>query len=319
MTDMRKGSRESRTSCHPERSEGSLRKNDSWKSLRGDSSPSVQNDKAEATGDGGTVSTQVAFRPLLEVRGLACGYDGVPVVEGLSFTIAEGEVCALLGPNGVGKTTVFKAVLGHLPALAGTVSVAGQDASTLSRAQLARLVGYVPQAHTPPFPYTVAEVVEMGRTAHLALTSSPSAKDRRLALEALNSLGIAHLHDKPYTQISGGERQLALIARALCQQAKLLILDEPCANLDFGNRARVLRQVRELANRGMAVLMTTHDPDHALAIADSVVALIDRTHFVAGKPSEVIDATLLQELYGVTSQIDTVITPSGSVRVAVPY
>ena len=265
------------------------------------------------------VTSDVSNPALIEVRGLACGYDGVPVVEGLTFAIAEGEVCALLGPNGVGKTTVFKAVLGHLPVLAGTVSVAGQDVASLSRVQLARLVGYVPQAHTPPFPYTVAEVVEMGRTAHLALAASPGAKDRRLALEALNSLGIAHLHDKPYTQVSGGERQLALIARALCQQARLLIMDEPCANLDFGNRARVLRQVRELADRGMAVLMTTHDPDHALAIADSVVALVDRTRFVVGKPSEVIDAGLLLELYGVDSQIDAVATPGGPVRVAVPY
>ena len=256
---------------------------------------------------------------LLDVRELACGYDGAPVVEGLSFSIGAGEVCALLGPNGVGKTTVFKAVLGHLPMLAGTVHVAGHDAAALSRTQLARLVGYVPQAHTPPFPYTVAEVVEMGRTAHLPLAASPGAEDRRLALEALNSLGIAHLHDKPYTQVSGGERQLALIARALCQQARLLIMDEPCANLDFGNRARVLRQVRDLAERGMAVLMTTHDPDHALAVADSVVALVDRTRYAVGAPAEVIDADLLFDLYGVTSIIDAVATPNGPVNVAVPY
>ena len=256
---------------------------------------------------------------LLDVRGLACGYDGVPVVEGLSFSIAAGRGVGLLGPDGVGKTTVFKAVLGHLPVLAGTVSVDGKDAASLSRAQLARPVGYVPQAHTPPFPYTVAEVVEMGRTAHLALAASPGANDRRLALEALNSLGIAHLHDKPYTQVSGGERQLALIARSLCQQAKLLIMDEPCANLDFGNRARVLRQVRDLADRGMAVFMTTHDPDHALAVSDSVVALIDRTRFLVGAPSEVIDADLLYELYGIPSVIGAVGTPSGLASVVVPY
>ena len=279
----------------------------------------VRGDETRAQVRSAETAVEGRRTPLLDVRGLACGYDGAPVVEGLSFSIAAGEVCALLGPNGVGKTTVFKAVLGHLPVLAGAVSVDGQDAAALSRIQLARLVGYVPQAHTPPFPYTVAEVVEMGRTAHLALAASPGAKDRRLALEALNSLGIAHLHDKPYTQVSGGERQLALIARALCQQARLLIMDEPCANLDFGNRARVLRQVRGLADRGMAVLMTTHDPDHALAVADSVVALVDRTHFAVGKPSEVIDADLLYDLYGVASQIAEVATPNGPASVAVPY
>ena len=254
---------------------------------------------------------------MLDVQGLSCGYGQTPIVEGLSFSIAAGEVCALLGPNGVGKTTVFKTVLGHLPILAGCVRVAERDVAKLSRSELARLVGYVPQAHVPPFPYTVAEVVEMGRTAHVPLAAAPNAHDRRLALEALNSLGIAHLHDKCYTQISGGERQLALIARALCQQAQLLIMDEPCANLDFGNRTRVLHQVRELAERGKAVLMTTHDPDHALAIADSVVALVDRTRYVVGAPFQVIDASLLFELYGVNSQISNVPTPNGLVSVAV--
>lgn len=253
----------------------------------------------------------------LEVSGLACGYAGVPIVEGLSFSIAPGEICALLGPNGIGKTTVFKSVLGHIPVLGGSVRVAGRDVSQLSRSELARLVGYVPQAHTPPFPYTVAEVVEMGRTAHLPLTALPSKSDRMMALEIMNSLGIAHLHDKPYTQISGGERQLALIARALCQQAGLLIMDEPCANLDFGNRARVLRQVQELGERGIAVLMTTHDPDHALAVASSVIAIAGASDFVFGPPCEVIDHALLKRLYGVDAQVSRVPTPTGSASVAI--
>ena len=260
---------------------------------------------------------RVADKPLV-VRDLRCGYKDTVVVDGLSFEITPGEICAILGQNGIGKTTLFKSILGHIPLLGGSVCVSGHDASSLSRSEIARLVGYVPQAHTPPFPFTVAEMVEMGRTAHLPLTAVPSREDRLMALEAMNSLGIAHLYDKPYTQISGGERQLALIARALCQQAGLLIMDEPCANLDFGYRARVLSQVEQLAEQGIAVLMTTHDPDHALSIATTVVAIVDRSEFVIGKPADVIDSTLLERLYGIPAQVSCVPTPMGSSLVAIP-
>ena len=254
----------------------------------------------------------------LVVRDLRCGYKEKVVVEGLSFDIAPGEICAILGQNGIGKTTVFKSILGHIPLIGGSVRIFGRDASTLSRTEMARMAGYVPQAHTPPFSFTVAEMVEMGRTAHLPLTAVPSREDRLIALEAMNSLSIAHLHDKPYTQISGGERQLALIARALCQQAKLLIMDEPCANLDFGNRSRVLNHVEQLAGQGIAVLMTTHDPDHALAIATSVVAIADSSEFIFGKPAEVITGELLERLYGVSAQVSSVPTPQGNSMVAIP-
>lgn len=255
-------------------------------------------------------------KPLV-VRNLRCGYKDTIVVDGLSFDIAPGEICAILGQNGIGKTTVFKSIMGHIPLLGGSVLVSGRDGASLSRAEMARLVGYVPQAHTPPFPFTVAEMVEMGRTAHLSLTAVPSRDDRLMALEAMNSLGIAHLYDKPYTQISGGERQLALIARALCQQAKLLIMDEPCANLDFGNRARVLSQIEQLAQQGIAVLMTTHDPDHAFSIATSVVAIVDSGEFVTGKPADIIDNSLLERLYDVPAQVSCVPTPTGEASVAI--
>ena len=254
---------------------------------------------------------------VLEVDALSCGYGGGAVVEGLSFALRAGETCALLGPNGVGKTTVFESILGHIPLLGGSVFVDGRDVSSLPRRELARLVGYVPQAHTPPFLYTVVEMVEMGRAAHVPIASSPSRKDRQRALEALNEMGIAQLHDKPYTQISGGERQLALIARALCQQPRLLIMDEPCANLDFGNKVRVLDCVNSLGKAGIAVLMTTHDPDHAFAAASTVVAIVNSDDFVIGPPSDVLDDELLGRLYGVSVHVGDVVTASGSVTVAV--
>lgn len=279
----------------------------------------VAGENMQSTADTAQVAreSQVAGGMPLVVRDLRCGYKDTVVVDGLSFEIAPGEICAILGQNGIGKTTVFKSILGHIPLLGGSVLISGHDAASLSRTEMARLVGYVPQAHTPPFPFTVAEMVEMGRTAHLPLTAVPSRDDRLMALEAMNSLGIAHLYDKPYTQISGGERQLALIARALCQQARLLIMDEPCANLDFGNRARVLGQVEQLTEQGIAVLMTTHDPDHALAIATSVVAIVDRSEFVIGKPADVIDSILLERLYDIPAQVSCVPTPAGDSFVAI--
>ncbi|MGN0078816.1 MAG: ABC transporter ATP-binding protein [Coriobacteriales bacterium] len=254
----------------------------------------------------------------LEVQDLTCGYGGTPVVEGLSFSIPRGQVCCLLGANGIGKTTVFKTVMGSLPALGGQVLVGGQSTAGMSRAKLARMIGYVPQAHTPPFPYTVADVVEMGRSAHVPLAGVPSARDRELAMEALNALGIAHLYKRPYTDISGGERQMVLIARALAQQARLLIMDEPTSSLDFGNQARVLACIRQLAQAGLSVLMTTHYPDHVFQCADSVVVIKERAEHTAGRPRDVLTPQLLQEIYGIPAAVAQVDAGLHTATVTVP-
>ncbi|MBE7245466.1 MAG: ABC transporter ATP-binding protein, partial [Actinomycetospora chiangmaiensis] len=204
---------------------------------------------------------------LLQVQDLAFGYGGRIVGTDVAFGLDAGEVLCLLGPNGGGKTTLFKTLLGLLPARAGRVRLDGADLSRLSRRAVARTVAAVPQAHAAFFPFTVREVVVMGRASRIGPFSAPGPADEAAAEAALATLGIGHLADKVYTEISGGERQLALIARALSGAPRLLIMDEPTASLDFGNQARVLGQVRRLARAGIAVMFSTHDPGHALACA----------------------------------------------------
>lgn len=235
----------------------------------------------------------------LAARALGFGYRGHAVGRGVDLELRAGEVMCLLGPNGGGKTTLFKTLLGLLPAQAGSVSLDGRDLARLSRGELARRVGYVPQAHASFFPFSVREVVLMGRAAHLELFATPGARDRARAGEALAMLGIAHLAERIFTEISGGERQMTLIARALAQEPAILVMDEPTANLDFGNQARVLAIIRDLAARGLSIILSTHDPDQAFACADRVALLREGTIVAMGKPREVLTAPALRQLYGV--------------------
>jgi iron complex transport system ATP-binding protein len=197
----------------------------------------------------------------LEVADLAFGYPGKPVGHGVSFSLEPGQVLCLLGPNGSGKTTLFKTILRLLAPRGGRVSVSGEATDGWSRARLARVFGYVPQAQTGTVPFSLRDVALMGRTARIPTFGAPSRHDREVAEEMLGAVGIRHLAGRPYTQVSGGERQLTLIARALAQEPSILVMDEPTASLDFGNQVRVLGEVRALARRGIAVIMSTHDPD----------------------------------------------------------
>lgn len=233
----------------------------------------------------------------LEARGLSFGYDGAPVGEGVDLDLAGGEIVCLLGPNGGGKTTLFRTLLGVLPPLAGEVRVAGRPLASWSRRERARLLGWVPQAHAGLFAFTVEDVVLMGRTARRGRFAAPSRRDHDVARSALERLGIGKLAARVYTQISGGERQLTLVARALAQEAGVLILDEPTASLDFGNQLRVLAEVRRLRDDGIGILMSTHQPEHALEAADRI-ALLEAGRIVAqGPPRETATPERLARLY----------------------
>ncbi len=247
---------------------------------------------------------------------LAIGYRGKRVGDGIDLDIRESEVLCLLGPNGGGKTTLMKTLLGLLPALAGTVKLDGEDIAHFSRARLARLVGYVPQAGTAFFPFTVMDVVLMGRAAHIGLFASPGHRDVAAADAALTSLGIVHLRERVYTEISGGERQLVLIARALAQEPRLLVMDEPTASLDFGNQLRVLDHIVALARRGMAVVLSTHDPDHVFLCGDRAALLRGGRIVALGPPAEVMTPEALGALYGVA--VEVVALPDHATFTAVP-
>jgi iron complex transport system ATP-binding protein len=240
---------------------------------------------------------------MLEVRALAFGFPGRTIGSGITFTLGRGEVLCVLGPNGGGKTTLFRTILGLLEKHSGYIGFDGEAIEELSRGQIARLAGYVPQGHSAYFAFTLREFVLMGRTARLGAFSSPRRIDRDIAQQALESLGIAHLGDKPVTEISGGERQLALVARALAQEPRLLVMDEPTASLDFGNQIRVLEKISELAATGISILFSSHDPDHAFLGAQQALLLGEGRALELGATKDVIRSDTLQRLYGVSIRI----------------
>jgi len=240
---------------------------------------------------------------MLEVDSLAFGFPGRTVGRDVSFALAAGEVMCVLGPNGGGKTTLFRTILGLLEKHGGAVRIDGAALEALDRGEIARRVGYVPQGHAAYFAYTVREFVLMGRTAHLGVFSAPGKGDLAVAHKALEALGVAHLADKPVTEISGGERQLALVARALAQEPKLLVLDEPTASLDFGNQVRVLEKLASLAASGIAILFSSHDPDHAFLCARRALLLAEGRVLEIGAPRDVIRADTLERMYRVSVQV----------------
>jgi iron complex transport system ATP-binding protein len=254
----------------------------------------------------------------LAAHSLAFGFPGRVVGRDLDLALDAGEVLCVLGPNGAGKTTLLRTLLGLIPPLGGRVSVSGEDLATLPRAAVARRVAYVPQASASPFDFSLLEVVEMGRTAHQGAWAGPAPRDREAALAALERLGIAALADRPMGAASGGERQLALIARALASEATTLVMDEPTAGLDFGNQSRLLAEIGRLRDAGIAVLLCSHDPDHAFHVADRSL-LLDRGRVLAqGETAEILSAQNLARLYGVALHVTEVDTPGGRRRICVP-
>ena len=240
---------------------------------------------------------------MLEVKDLAFGFPGRTIGRGIGFTLGAGEMMCVLGPNGGGKTTLFRTLLGLLEKHSGAITLQNESLENLSRAEIARRVGYVPQGHAAYFAFTVREFVLMGRTAHLGSFASPGKNDLQVANQALESLGIAALAERPVTEISGGERQLALVARALAQQPRLLVLDEPTAGLDFGNQVRVLERISNLSGKGISILFSSHHPDHAFMCAGRALLLAEGRALEIGPPQEVIRADTLQRLYGVPAQV----------------
>lgn len=235
---------------------------------------------------------------LLEARSLAIGRAERTIAAGLDLALDAGEVLCVLGPNGGGKTTLLKTLLGLLPPRAGAVYLEGAPLSAASRAQIARRIAHVPQVHEIRFSFTTEELVLTGRTARMGLFATPSQLDRAHARSALAALGMEALRTRPCDELSGGERQLVLIARALAQEARVLLMDEPTASLDVGNQARVLRVVRRLAAGGLAVVFSSHDPSHPFLCADQVALLAHGTFRAVGPTHEVLTREHLAACYG---------------------
>ena len=237
--------------------------------------------------------------PLLTAQNVAYGHPGRTLGRAIDLEVQTGEVLCVLGPNGGGKTTLFRTLLGLLPIHEGSILLNGKPLQSCSPSERAKMVAYVPQAGNSYFAFTVFDVVLMGRTAHLGLFAAPGATDFDAVNAALHELRIAHLANKSFTQISGGERQLVLIARALAQASPLLVMDEPTASLDFGNQTLMLSEIRRLKARGRSVLFCSHDPDHALQCADRALLLHAGSTLAIGNPREVVNVANLRILYGV--------------------
>lgn len=230
-------------------------------------------------------------------------YGNKEVLNGFSMKANYGEYVYVLGPNGVGKSTLFRCILGHLKASSGNVIINGKSILSYKIPELAKVIAYIPQSYTPTFNYTVMQTIAMGRTAHLSIFSSPSEKDYEKSKEIMDKLGIYNLADRGIAEISGGERQMALIARALVQDAKILVMDEPTSNLDYGNQLRIQTQMRDLAHEGMLVLQSSHNPQYAMQFADHIAAINNGVNVAYGKPSEVITSNLLKQLYGLEVKV----------------
>lgn len=252
-------------------------------------------------------------------RALDFGFRDHVVGRALDCALEAREVVCLLGPNGSGKSTLMRTLLGLQPRLAGEVALDGRDLDRWEEAERARRLAWVPQAADSHFDFSLLEIVEMGRTAHRGVFASPGPKDREIARAALDRLGIAALAGRPIHAVSGGERQLALIARALATDAGYLVMDEPTANLDYGNQSRVLDEIVRLRNAGLGVLVSTHHPEQAFRIADRVLLLAAGRLVAQGPTLPTLTSGALSALYGRPIEVAAVRLADGSERrVCVP-
>lgn len=237
---------------------------------------------------------------ILEVCDASFAYaNGHHVFGEISFSLEEGGVLSILGPNGTGKSTLIKCLTGILRLDRGSVSLYGDEITAMKRADVASAIGYVPQAHQIVFPFSVREFVLMGRAPHLGPFAVPGRRDREIAQQAMETVGVSHLADRAVSEISGGEHQLVMVARALAQEPAILLLDEPTSHLDFGNQIRILTLIEKLARRGIAVIQSTHFPDHGFLLSGSAAIMEGGAFIARGQTEEVITAENLKRAYGV--------------------
>jgi iron complex transport system ATP-binding protein len=254
----------------------------------------------------------------IEAKGVEFGYKRFPVLRGLDFSASSGDVVAVLGPNGVGKSTLFRCILGFLKPRKGNIYIDGVDTLKMSSSEMAKHIAYIPQSVSPVFNYTVQDTVLMGLTNQLGTFQSPRPQDVQKVVEVLESLGIAHLRHRGCGQISGGERQLTLLARALVQNAGVLIMDEPTANLDYGNSWRVMERIGALAGGGYTVLFSTHDPNQAFMHASHVIVMKNGGIIAFGPPREVLNEKILSEVYNINVMLRTVSYKDGEAVISLP-
>lgn len=244
---------------------------------------------------------------LLEIKELNFGYKkGERVLKDISLTLNRGEIHALFGINGSGKSTLLKSIMGILKPDSGKIILEGKDIKILSQKERSKHIAYVPQFHIPSFPYTVEEFLIMGRNPYFSLfQTSPTKKEQKLVQELMASFNILHLKDRIYSELSGGELKLILLIRALVQKPKLLLLDEPMANLDLKNQYILWQVLYKLRAQGISILLTTHDPNQILHNCTIVTVIHNGKQIISGPPQKVITTEILSILFGEICKIES--------------
>lgn len=241
---------------------------------------------------------------LMQVSDASFSYDGHHnIFENINFSVEKGDVFCILGPNGTGKTTLIKCINGLMKLSSGKILFNEKNIYSLSKTEIAKNIGYIPQIHNSTFPFSVLDVVLMGRSPHLEMFASPGEKDIKIAEESLKTLKITHMRDVPYTEISGGEQQLVFLARILTQKPSILLLDEPTSHLDFGNQMRTLNIIEKLAKSGLSIVMSSHFPDQAFISANKVALMKGKNFIDLGSPEEVITEENMGEIYDIQVKI----------------
>lgn len=244
------------------------------------------------------------MKKILEINNASFSYNGNGnVFEDIDMSIENSDVLCILGPNGTGKSTLIKCMNGLLKLNSGNIFLNDEDIYGMDKADLAKVMGYIPQSHHSTFSFSVFDVVLMGRAPHLSLTSVPGEKDFKIADKAIESLGISYLKDKTYTEISGGEKQLVLLARVLTQKPQILLLDEPTSHLDFGNQIRTLKVINRLSDQGLSVVMTSHYPDHAFLSSNKVAIMTNGSIMAMGEPESVVTEENMKRAYGIDVKV----------------
>ncbi len=234
----------------------------------------------------------------LEIKGLQFSYREHQVIKGLDLRIGDGEMVSLLGRNGAGKTTLLRLIPNFIRHDVGSIEIDGRAISEMKLQDRANYMAYIPQITRSAFPYSVRTSILMGSSNKLSFFQTPGAKEEARVEEVIDLLNIRHIADRNMENISGGERQLVLIARALMQDARLLILDEPTSFLDYSNQLLVLEKIEELRTRGYSCIYSTHNPDLALMHSTRVVVMSDGRIVYDDIPSGLIGSEILSDVYG---------------------
>lgn len=236
---------------------------------------------------------------IYKIQNLKYSYDGErQVLNGADLELKEGELLTVLGRNGAGKSTLFSCMLGLLKPYEGNILLDGKEISSLKEKDIASVVSYVPQTHSPAFGYTVFDFVLMGCASKVGMFSRPGQAEERAALNALDMLGMLDFADRFYGELSGGEKQQITIARALVSNPKAILFDEPTSHLDYSNQIKVLKVIKKLSEQGFAVAVTTHDPNHALLLGGSVALFDGKGTVETGDVADLVTEEKLVNIYG---------------------